>query len=113
MENGTDVPGHSEPSKPVEFYLNDPFRVNYYQLHLSELLIAMRQYNIPVTGYMAWSLEDNFEWVNGYAKKFGMTYIDRPTLRRYPKMSFYWYRELIRNQPMLSDIDESDEDDGD
>jgi beta-glucosidase len=49
----------------------------------------------PVRGYFVWSLLDNFEWAFGYAKRFGIVYVDFPTLERGPKDSFYWYRDLI------------------
>jgi beta-glucosidase len=49
----------------------------------------------PVKGYFVWSLLDNFEWAFGYSKRFGIVYIDFPTLERAPKDSFYWYRDMI------------------
>ncbi len=49
----------------------------------------------PVRGYFVWSLLDNFEWAFGYAKRFGLVYVDYPTLERTPKASFEWYRERI------------------
>jgi beta-glucosidase len=53
----------------------------------------------PVKGYFVWSLLDNFEWAFGYSKRFGIVYIDFPTLERVPKDSFYWYRDLIASRP--------------
>jgi beta-glucosidase len=50
---------------------------------------------VPVAGYFVWSLLDNFEWSHGYAKRFGIVYVDYPTLRRIPKLSAHWYRDLI------------------
>jgi beta-glucosidase len=38
---------------------------------------------------------DNFEWAHGYSKRFGIVYVDYPTLERVPKDSFYWYRDRI------------------
>jgi beta-glucosidase len=40
-------------------------------------------------------LLDNFEWTEGYAKRFGLVHIDYATLKRTPKASFYWYRDTI------------------
>ncbi len=48
-----------------------------------------------VRGYFVWSLLDNFEWESGYGVRFGLTYVDYPTLRRIPKASFHWYHDLI------------------
>ena len=46
-------------------------------------------------GYFAWSLLDNFEWKLGYTSRFGLVYVDFKTLRRYPKSSAYWFRDVI------------------
>jgi beta-glucosidase len=45
-----------------------------------------------------WSLLDNFEWSEGYSKRFGLVYVDYPTLERVPKDSFEWYRSTIREE---------------
>jgi beta-glucosidase len=52
----------------------------------------------PVKGYFVWSLLDNFEWAEGYSKRFGIVYVDYPTLERVPKDSFYWYRDLLASR---------------
>ena len=49
-------------------------------------------------GYFVWSLLDNFEWSFGYSKRFGLVYVEYPTLERVPKQSFYWYRDFIARQ---------------
>ena len=49
-----------------------------------------------VRGYFVWSLLDNFEWGSGYGTRFGLVYIDYPTLKRTPKASFRWYADLIK-----------------
>lgn len=52
---------------------------------------------MPVKGYMAWSLLDNFEWADGYSRRFGLIHVDFNTLKRTPKASFYWYKKVIGN----------------
>ena len=51
---------------------------------------------VPVKGYFLWSLLDNFEWADGYLKRFGITYVDFETQKRTPKLSSAYYREVIR-----------------
>ena len=53
---------------------------------------------VPVTGYFAWSLLDNFEWADGYKQRFGMVYVDFQTQKRVPKDSFDWYKKVIATQ---------------
>ncbi len=50
---------------------------------------------MPLEGYFAWSLTDNFEWAWGYTRRFGIIYIDYPTQRRIWKDSAHFYREAI------------------
>jgi beta-glucosidase len=54
---------------------------------------------IPVKGYFAWTLMDNYEWAEGYKPEscFGLVHMDRKTMRRIPKRSFFWYKEVIKN----------------
>lgn len=55
----------------------------------------------PLHGYFAWSLLDNFEWVDGYAKRFGLVYVNFETMERTPKLSSKFYREVIKSRRVL------------
>ena len=72
----------------------DPERQAYLAGHLDAVARAIAD-GVPVRGYFVWSLLDNFEWALGYSKRFGIVYVDYPTLERVPKSSFYWYRDFI------------------
>ena len=74
--------------------VRDPERQEYLASHVDALSRAIAA-GVPVVGYFAWSLLDNFEWAYGYARRFGLVYVDYPTLERIPKSSFYWYRDYI------------------
>ncbi|KAI9101567.1 hypothetical protein K1719_023811 [Acacia pycnantha] len=89
-ENGMDDPGNVTLAKG----LHDTTRINYYKGYLTQLKKAADE-GANVVGYFAWSLLDNFEWRLGYTSRFGITYVDFKTLKRYPKMSAYWFKQLI------------------
>jgi beta-glucosidase len=74
--------------------IHDVERISYLDGYLDAVEGAIAA-GVPVRGYFVWSLLDNFEWSLGYSKRFGLVYVDYPTLERVPKDSFYWYRDLI------------------
>ena len=76
---------------------SDPERQSYLE-RTSPARRARVAQGVPLRGYFAWSLLDNFEWAWGYWKRFGLVYIDYATLERVPKGSFYWYRDYIAAQ---------------
>lgn len=77
--------------------VHDADRIDYLQRHLAAARRAMGE-GVPLTGYFVWSLLDNFEWYFGYAKRFGITYVDYATQERIPKDSFLWYRDFIASR---------------
>jgi beta-glucosidase len=74
--------------------IHDVDRIAYLAAYIEAVRSAIAA-GAPVRGYFVWSLLDNFEWAEGYSKRFGLVYVDYPTLARVPKDSFYWYRDLI------------------
>jgi beta-glucosidase len=74
--------------------VEDPRRVDYLRAHLEALARAVAD-GVDVRRYFAWSMLDNFEWEHGYAKRFGLVYVDYSTQRRVPKRSGLWYRDFI------------------
>ncbi|MGD0989187.1 MAG: GH1 family beta-glucosidase [Candidatus Sulfotelmatobacter sp.] len=74
--------------------IEDTDRVMYLRNHLTQLHRAADE-GYPIKGYFLWSLMDNFEWADGYSKRFGLHYVDFKTLKRTPKLSAEWYREVI------------------
>jgi len=77
--------------------IHDIERIAYLDGYLGAVGTALAE-DVPVRGYFAWSLLDNFEWALGYSKRFGLVYVDYPTLERVPKDSFHWYRKLIASR---------------
>jgi beta-glucosidase len=74
--------------------IEDRDRIDYVQRHLAQIDRAIDD-GADVRGYFLWSLMDNFEWSYGYAKRFGMVYVDYSTLERIPKASARWYAQII------------------
>ena len=75
--------------------LDDRMRIAYYREHLHSLAQACAE-GVPVKGYFAWSLLDNFEWASGYTKRFGLVHVDFETQERVPKASARWYSRVAR-----------------
>lgn len=79
----------------VDGRIHDQVRVDFLRAHLEQVLEA-RQSGVPVDGYFAWSLMDNFEWSEGYTLRYGIVYVDFETQRRLPKDSAHFIRSLSR-----------------
>lgn len=88
-ENGAAFPDTVEDGA-----VQDRQRIAYLSGHLQAVADAADD-GVPVDGYFAWSLLDNFEWERGYTKRFGLIRVDYDTLKRLPKASAHWYRSVI------------------
>ena len=95
-ENGTSA--IDEPAADGHVY--DLDRIMYLRNYLLHLQRATSE-GVPVAGYFLWSLMDNFEWADGYQKRFGLYRVDFSTLARTPKLSASFYREIIRRNAVV------------
>lgn len=86
--------GAAYPDALTDGAVHDEQRVEYLRAHIAEVRAAVAD-GAPVEAYFAWSLLDNFEWAEGYAKRFGLYYVDYATQRRYAKDSAHYYRGVI------------------
>ncbi|MEU3950854.1 GH1 family beta-glucosidase [Streptomyces achromogenes] len=77
--------------------VDDQDRIAYLDAHIRAVHSA-RAAGVDVRGYFVWSLLDNFEWAEGYTRRFGLVHVDYATLTRTPKASYHWYREVLRAQ---------------
>lgn len=82
--------------EPVEGRVRDERRILYLRRHITEINRAIAS-GVNLQGYFVWSLLDNFEWAFGYEKRFGLIHVNYNTLVRTPKDSYYWYRNVARN----------------
>ncbi|KAF8840142.1 glycoside hydrolase family 1 protein [Paxillus ammoniavirescens] len=84
-ENGFAV--KDENSKPIAEALQDHDRVSYFKGTTAAVKAAVLEDGVDIRAYFPWSFLDNFEWADGYITRFGVTYVDYETQRRYPKES--------------------------
>lgn len=80
--------------------VDDVDRVMYLRNYIGQFHRAVAE-GYPLKGYFLWSLMDNFEWADGYTKRFGIHYVDFATQRRMPKLSAAWYKEVIRRNRIV------------
>lgn len=78
----------------------DLHRVEFLRSYLKELHRGITD-GAPVRGYFLWSFIDNFEWADGYTRRFGLVHNDFNTQRRTPKLSAHWYREVIARNALV------------
>ncbi len=74
--------------------IHDQQRINYLRAHIQTVAQVLGQ-GVPIKGYFVWSFLDNFEWAEGYRKRFGLVYVDYPTQQRIIKDSGRWYADFI------------------
>lgn len=86
--------GASYPDVLTGGNVADPDRIAFLDSHLRAAYDAV-QAGVDLRGYFYWSLLDNFEWAEGYAKRFGLVHVDYETQQRTPKQSALWYARAI------------------
>jgi beta-glucosidase len=89
-ENGCSADDVLTPAGRIE----DTDRMMYLRNYLVNFHRAIVE-GYPLKGYFLWSLMDNFEWADGYSKRFGLHYVDYKTMKRTPKLSAEWYKQVI------------------
>ncbi|KAK7323431.1 hypothetical protein VNO77_26903 [Canavalia gladiata] len=93
-ENGMD--DEDDDNVPLHEMLDDKLRVRYFKGYLASVAQAIKD-GVDVRGHFAWSLLDNFEWAQGYTKRFGLVYVDyKNGLTRHPKSSAYWFTRFLK-----------------
>jgi len=97
-ENGAAYPTGPGPDGSVQ----DTRRCDYVKRHLQACLAAIDA-GVPLHGYFLWSLLDNFEWAFGFAKRFGIVWVDFETQERIIKASGHMYRRIIQHNKLAED----------
>nr|MCR4902258.1 family 1 glycosylhydrolase [Butyrivibrio sp.] len=101
-ENGMaccDIPGNDGG-------VHDGGRIAFLDKYISNLQRAADE-GVSILGYFHWSYCDNFEWTDGYTKRFGLVYVDYPSLKRTIKDSGLWYKKVIESNGQILSINNS------
>ena len=79
--------------------VDDEFRIFFLREHFRQVQKAILA-GIPIKSFMTWTLMDNYEWELGHkpGSNFGLVHVDRKTMKRIPKKSYYWYKQLIKTR---------------
>ncbi len=78
----------------------DLHRREFLRSYLGEMHRAIKD-GVPVKGYFVWSFMDNFEWEDGYTRRFGIVHVDFATQKRTPKLSSRYFSDVIRQNRVL------------
>jgi beta-glucosidase len=77
--------------------VDDTERIQYFKAYIAAALQAKKE-GVPIGGYYAWTLTDNFEWAYGYSTRFGLVHTDFETQLRTVKKSGYWFRDFLNGK---------------
>lgn len=86
--------GAAFQDKVIDGKIDDRERIEYFEAYLSAMLKAKNE-GINITGYLAWTLMDNFEWAEGYQARFGLVHNDFKTQQRTIKQSGFWWQQFL------------------
>lgn len=86
--------GMAAPDRMVAGRIEDTDRIAYHADHLAACRAALEA-GVPLAGYFAWSLMDNYEWAAGYDKRFGLVHVDFNNLQRTPKASYAAFKRAL------------------
>jgi len=96
-ENGIPVPDGFD----FDGKIRDVRRIRYLEQHIFQVYKAIQK-GVPVKGYFVWSLMDNFEWAQGYEKRFGLVYVDFKTQKRTIKESGFWFADVVKDNGLIT-----------
>ncbi len=96
-ENGA---GYDEEVPQKDAEPNDLHRRELVRNNLSEFHRAIQD-GVPIKGYFLWSFMDNYEWQDGYSRRFGIVYVDFKTQKRTPKLSAHWYAKVMKENAIV------------
>ena len=73
-------------------------KIRYFREHVNQMRRAMND-GVDIRGYFPWTLSDNYEWAEGYAANFGLTFLDKKTMRLVIQPSGEWFMKFVKANP--------------
>lgn len=73
-------------------------KIRYFREHVNQMRRAMND-GVDIRGYLPWTLIDNYEWAEGYAANFGLTYLNKKTMQLEIQPSGEWFRNFVKANP--------------
>ena len=86
--------GWSSRAMSPEAAAVDQDHIDYMSEYTEQLRLALVEDGVNMRGYFGWSLTDNFEWSDGYSKRFGLFFVDYATQKRTPKAVAHWWKDF-------------------
>ncbi len=90
LENGL---GHTDKLE-ADGAVHDDYRIAYLRDHIRWMAKAVED-GVDMIGYCTWSATDLYSTHEGFEKRYGFVYVDKNTMKRFRKDSFFWYKKLI------------------
>ncbi len=101
MESWVTENGLAWQEDNVTVAVNDVQRQQYLHDHIQAVGEALEK-GANIKGYFVWSFQDNLEWASGYQMHFGLTWIERPSMKRVVKDSFRYYSQVMEEHEVRS-----------
>lgn len=97
VENGIGTKEEWDGINPIE----DDYRIYYHEKHIESMMDAINFDGCEVLGYLGWGLIDLPSSQGDMEKRYGMVYVNRGNhdlrdMKRVPKKSFYWFKDLMK-----------------
>jgi beta-glucosidase len=95
---------HKRYGKPIVISENgigtqsEQKKIRYFREHVNQMRRAMED-GVDIRGYFPWTLIDNYEWAEGYAANFGLTYVNKKKMQLEIGPSGLWFRNFIKAHP--------------
>ncbi|MGQ4832711.1 MAG: beta-galactosidase BgaS [Candidatus Asgardarchaeia archaeon] len=82
----------------------DKYRSAFIVQHVHQVELAIEEDKLDVRGYLHWALTDNYEWADGFSKRFGLVEVDLTTKERRKRKSAEIFKEIAQNSGLTDKL---------